>query len=459
MRDASGLIDQLRAELPAQLQHWADVPVPAQVSDSITISTFHGCPADEIEAIAAQTLDWGWNTVVKLNPTLLGFERTRSMLDQCGYDFVKLDPHAFEMDLQWKQLMDMVPRLQARADRLGLGLGFKLTNTLVCESDRTPFFPEQEEPSEMYLSGPPLHVLSTTLASQLRDAVGPKVPLTFSAGVDRDNFSGLVAGGLSVVTSCSDLLKGRGYGRMTKYIRALEKTMVSHGASDVTGLQNAVGVQHLSKIAGGLLDDPRYHSAQNEKAPKKVGSQLELLNCLTCDKCIPVCPNGANFDFPVPEGEHTPGHVRWTDGEMTRTEGEPLIVSKRHQIGNFADACNECGQCDPWCPEDGGPYLEKPTVFISPLAWSDHPDHDGFHLVPDTRQLLWRRGGAELSYQDLGEGKARLKTPTGSVDLVGDAPVSSQGSGQLDLRDAVTMRLFLESWTDSEVVTWLPRSG
>jgi putative selenate reductase len=459
MRDASTLIELLRAELPAQLQRWASVPVPSQVSDSITISTFHGCPADEIEAIAAQCLDWGWNTVVKLNPTLLGHDRTRSMLDAQGYDFVQLDPHAFEMDLQWEQLMAMVPRLQARADRLGLGLGFKLTNTLVCQSDRTPFFPEQGGKGEMYLSGPPLHVLSYTLADQLRAAIGPTVPLTFSAGVDRDNFTDCVAGGLSVVTSCSDLLKGRGYGRMTKYLRSLERSMGAQGASDVAGLQAAVGPAHMAEIASGLLTDPRYHSDQNAKAPKKVGTHLALLDCLTCDKCIPVCPNGANFDFPVPEGTHSPGAVRWSGGDFVLSEADPLIVSKRHQIGNVADACNECGQCDPWCPEDGGPYLVKPTLFVSPLAWADHPDQDGFHLVPESGALLWRRGGKTIKYVAQADGGAHVVSEHGELWLQGDTLVRTEGKGQLSLGDVLTMRLFLESWTDPDVVTWLPRAG
>jgi putative selenate reductase len=457
MTDATALIEQLRSELPPGLRHWADVPVPSQISDSITLSTFHGCPADEIEAIAAQTLDWGWHTVIKLNPTLLGFERTRALLDGQGYDFVRLSPEAFAKDLQWAQLMEMIPRLQARADKVGLSLGFKLTNTLVCESDRTPFFPESGGAGEMYLSGPPLHVLSTTLAGQLRTALGPEVPMTFSAGVDRDNFADLVAGDLSVVTSCSDLLKGRGYGRMTKYVRSLEKQLASGNHGGVAGLRAACGPTHILAVAEQVASDPRYHAEHNSKAPKKVGTDLVLLDCLTCNKCIPVCPNGANFDFPVPVAEHETQRVSWEGSALSFSESAPLIVAKRHQIGNTVDACNDCGQCDPWCPEDGGPYLVKPNLFVSPLAWSDHPDKDGFHLEPETGDLLWRRGGQVLRYRQLDPGSARLQTAQGSLMLQDDVPVSADGKGTLELRDVLTMRLFRESWTDPDVVTWLPR--
>ena len=133
-------------------------------------------------------------------------------------------------------------------------------------------------------------------------------------------------------------------------------------------------------------------------------------------------------------------------------------MAKRHQLGNVADACNECGQCDPWCPEDGGPYIVKPTLFISPLAWLDHPDQDGFHIEPKTRALLWRRGGEILRYVQEEGGTAVFHVEHGSLTLQQDVPVSSEGSGEVDLRDVVTMRLFLQSWTDPEVVTWLPLS-
>jgi hypothetical protein len=48
------------------------------------------------------------------------------------------------------------------------------------------------------------------------------------------------------------------------------------------------------------------------------------------------------------------------------------------QIANYADYCNECGNCDTFCPEYGGPFIEKPTFFGSLEQWRKHADHDGF---------------------------------------------------------------------------------
>lgn len=447
MRDASALIDGLRDEVRERWPAWADVDVPSRISDSITISTFHGCPAEEIEAIASQCLDWGWNTVVKLNPTLHGHDACRGLLDTMGYDGVRLDPGAFEKDLQWAQLAAFMPRLQARADAAGLGFGVKFSNTLVCRHDEPPF-----EDGEMYLSGPPLHVLATKLAARFRGQF-PGVPITFSAGVEASNVPACVKSGLATITSCSDLLKGGGYARMTRYLRALEKDMAAAGAADLGSYVDGDGAGFLAERAATLEHEPAWHR-DAQKAPRKVGTDLVLLDCLTCDKCIPVCPNAANFAFDVPQGTWTPGRVAWSGGDFRRGDGEPLIAAKRHQIGNVADACNLCGQCDPWCPEDGGPYLAKPTLFLSAESWGDHPDREGFLVAPDRGSIQWRRPGRVLRYV-LDDDGAWLETGDGRVRLVDDAPVATEGSGDLDLRDAVTLRLLLDGFSAAGSKIWL----
>ena len=55
----------------------------------VTLSTMHGCPPHEIEAICRYMLEEkGLNTFVKLNPTLLGYARVREILDVCGFGYI-----------------------------------------------------------------------------------------------------------------------------------------------------------------------------------------------------------------------------------------------------------------------------------------------------------------------------------------------------------------------------------
>jgi putative selenate reductase len=69
------------------------------------------------------------------------------------------------------------------------------------------------------------------------------------------------------------------------------------------------------------------------------------------------------------------------DGTWIRTSAPPLVIEQKHQLANFADFCNECGNCDVFCPEDGGPYLLKPRFFGSEATWSK--GGDGVWVQPD----------------------------------------------------------------------------
>ena len=125
---------------------------------------------------------------------------------------------------------------------------------------------------------------------------------------------------------------------------------------------------------------------QNRAVPRKIGSHLWLFDCINCDKCVPVCPNDANFVYET--GARSAPATSTTRRAGGRGRGAcpagVFEVTKAHQIANFQDFCNECGNCDIFCPEDGGPYIEKPRFFGSLDAWRP---------LPDARRLLRLRGG------------------------------------------------------------------
>ncbi|MFZ5475247.1 MAG: glutamate synthase [Myxococcota bacterium] len=412
LADATKVLDALRAELPPELR----IDVPARISRSVTLSTFHGCPADQIEAIAACCMErHGLHTIVKLNPTLLGLDGVARILhDRLGYTRVRLDPRAFEKDLRWEQLLDMVPRLSRRAAVCGVGFGVKFTNTLVCRSSDAPF-----GDGEVYLSGPPLHALAMTLAARFM-ATFPGIPVSFSAGVDATNFPDVVATGIRPVTTCTDLLKGKGYAKLCAYLRGLERRMPCDRLADYA-------VADPAAYAEAVAGDPRYRDGAG---PKKVGSRLALLDCLTCDKCVPVCPNAAIFVFDLPDLDG--GRVCW--GERVEvTTGPPVKVTRRHQIAILADACNQCGQCDVICPEDGGPFATKPVLFLDARAWDDHPGRDGFRFDGDA--LLWRRRGAVMRWE-----RDTVTVAGGTLTFRDGAPVASTGAGAVALADVALLR-------------------
>ena len=60
--------------------------ISSKVCSSMTVSTLHGCPPQEIERIITYLLEEKHlNTYIKCNPTLLGYAPARNMMDAMGY--------------------------------------------------------------------------------------------------------------------------------------------------------------------------------------------------------------------------------------------------------------------------------------------------------------------------------------------------------------------------------------
>jgi putative selenate reductase len=457
--DASSAIERLRRQIPRELARFRDLDFPTRLADTLTLSTFHGCPPDEIERIVEHLVTrHGLHCVVKLNPMLLGPRDTRWLLNEVlGYRDIRVPQSAFDRDTTWDQMCGFVDRIGRFAARAGRGFGVKLTNTLIVENHRQ-VFPASER--EMYLSGPPLHVLAVEIARRFRDEFGDRHPLSFSAGIDAANFADGVALGFVPVTACTDLLKPGGYGRAAAYFARLAERMDAVGATSIDDFviraygHGAAALDSLSldrtrraacerALAGSetlrtavrddalydawrsaalrlntehyarqVVADRRYAHEANSRPPRKIGRALRLFDCITCDKCIPVCPNDALFAFVVSRGEYpvekaVPGAAGWT----VRAEGT-LAIDEAHQIATFADFCNDCGNCDVFCPEDGGPYVVKPRFFGSEAAWrADRAD--GFFVDPASRRALVRArfAGEEYALQDTGEGRVRYTGP------------------------------------------------
>lgn len=390
MMDASAVVERLRRALPKELGPLRDLDFVTRLADTLTLSTFHGCPPHEIEQIVDFLMrERHLACVVKLNPTLLGVTEVHTLLnDALGYTDLRVPDDAFAKDTQWEQAAAFMDRLDGTARSLDLDVGVKLTNTLIVENHRN-VFPKTE--AAMYLSGPPLHVLAMHLVHRVRHTFGDRFPISFSAGIERANFPDAVALGLVPVTVCTDLLQPGGYGRPFGYFDEMRKRMDVVGASSVNEfVVRAYGAGGPTDLAAAKIRntdlyverataDPRYAAAARRKVPRKIGRQLKLFDCLTCDKCIPVCPNDANFSFSMPSTPEVP-------------------VSEARQIGNFADFCNDCGNCDTFCPEDGGPFKLKPRFFVSRERWSADAPRDAILVERDA--ITGRFGGVEVRVTD-----------------------------------------------------------
>ena len=192
--------------------------ISPRVSRSITLSTLHGCPPDEIERIASYLItEKKVNTFVKCNPTILGYHDARSILDSMGYDYIVFDDHHFNEDLQWKDAVPMFERLQALADENGLEFGLKLSNTFPVDTTRG------ELPNnEMYMSGRALFPLTIEMCRRISAQFDGKMKISFAGGAEYFNCDKLFAAGIWPITVATTILKPGGYNRLTQMAKKVE---------------------------------------------------------------------------------------------------------------------------------------------------------------------------------------------------------------------------------------------
>jgi len=384
---ATEVIDQLRPEIGGSFSQFRDFDFSTAISDTLTLSTFHGCPPDEIESITKYLIDeHDLDVIVKLNPSLLGHENvTQIVNDELGYHDVGVVEPIAGAELEFDRSLSLIAALNDYARDRGRQFGIKLTNTLVVENLKQ-WMPEDT----LYLSGAPLHVLASALLERLSDALpgmldipghDGDVMVSFSAGITKENLADALAMGVNPATVCSDLLKPGGYGRLAPMLKALTKTIAESGHRDLQSWKAAQQVaaiaegfanscsRHVADIRGSSVGS--YHLSGNEKLPRAVDNDLEMFGCVACNFCITVCPNDAFFSIKSLEG-----------------------MQGRQQYLLFAELCNDCGNCMTFCPENGDPAQIKPRLFTDPELFAAR---SGQGFLIDAGQVSDQRGPTDVA--------------------------------------------------------------
>ena len=286
MQDASKtpIFQECIAVLKAMFPNEEDFidTISPKVSRSVTVSTLHGCPPDEIERIASYLItEKGLHTFVKCNPTILGYESARDILDSMGFDYIAFDDHHFNEDLQYCDAIPMFRRLLALANSKGLEFGLKLSNTFPVDVK------QKELPSEeMYMAGKSLFPLTIEMARRISKEFDGRLRLSYSGGADFFNIDRLFACGIWPITMATTELKPGGYQRFRQIGEKLER-MVYHPFSRV----DCEGVERL----GADMRNDRHHRKAVKPLPnRKLAEKVPLLNCFTAP-CKGGCPIGQDI--------------------------------------------------------------------------------------------------------------------------------------------------------------------
>ncbi|HMM35216.1 MAG TPA: FAD-dependent oxidoreductase [Thermoanaerobaculia bacterium] len=120
-------------------------------------------------------------------------------------------------------------------------------------------------------------------------------------------------------------------------------------------------------------------------------ARREASRCLDCDEvcslCVTVCPNRANLAYATPPlALELPSFVV-EGGRPVPAGTTALRIAQGTQIVNLGDACNECGNCVPFCPTSGAPHRDKPTFWLDAAGFAEAKG-DAFRMTRDGDALV-----------------------------------------------------------------------
>ncbi|HPD95172.1 MAG TPA: putative selenate reductase subunit YgfK [Tenuifilaceae bacterium] len=288
--ELSDEIEKIRYIYP-DIQH---IDIPFNISDNITLSTMHGCPANEIEDIARYLItERKLHTLVKLNPTLIGSKNLREILNIKLKFKTNVPDIAFEHDLKYSDAIRIIKALQVDAQKEGLTFGVKLTNTLESVNIKNVFGSKVDM---MYMSGRALHPISINLANKLSSEFSGNLTMSFSAGLDAFNVSNTLKCGFKTVTVSSDLLKPGGYTRLKQYIENISNEINANTFGSLVNMVSSSNMlQSLKNYAEAVLNDDRYKRNHFREPSIKTNRDLDYFDCIAAP-CRETC--ATNQDIP-----------------------------------------------------------------------------------------------------------------------------------------------------------------
>ena len=260
--------------------------ISRNICPSVTVSTMHGCPPKEIEAICSYLLtEKKLDTFVKLNPTLLGYDTVRKVLDDLGFNYVVLKRESFEHDLQLSDAKAMLHRLVELAGQEGRKFGVKLTNTLgnVNPQDVLPG-------DERYGSGRILLPLSTRVALILSEEFNGTLPISYSGGVSALSVKELFEIGIHPITLATDMLHPGGYAKMKQLCEICKEAPEAWKKETIDVSRLRKFVEEVSSPKG--IAGKEFRGTNSSK----VGTPLSLFDCYVAP-CVEACP----IHQPIPE--------------------------------------------------------------------------------------------------------------------------------------------------------------
>ena len=246
----------------------------------------------------------------------------------------------------------------------------------------------------MYMSGAPLHVLAMNLVQKFREHMREPIPISFSGGLDAHNVArrgghelrprhhlhGPAAARRLWPADPLPGESGRGDARAgrdrTSRISCCDTAGRPGGGGDV----DAAGLLNTPILVAEATANPRYAWERNKGVPRKIGSKLWLYDCINCDKCVPVCPNDANFVYETRAVDHRVRQLRTAARRRPPRAGRRAARGEGAPVGQLRRRLQRLRQLRRLLPGRRRPVRGEAALLRQPRDLQKHAGANGFYI-------------------------------------------------------------------------------
>lgn len=182
----------------------------------------------------------------------------------------------------------------------------------------------------------------------------------------------------------------------------------------------------------------------------------EASRCLLCDEvcniCTTVCPNLAFHAYEINPLNLQLENLDVINGKIEKSDPYHFQVSQKQQILHIADWCNQCGNCNTFCPSSGAPYQEKPHLYLTLEEFEKEKDGCFLKTSEEGVELLFFTDGNLHQMKESADG-FNYETPKFKAKLnkriqVKEIQLKEKANFDIDLSIAAKMSLLLQGAKD-----------
>jgi len=165
---------------------------------------------------------------------------------------------------------------------------------------------------------------------------------------------------------------------------------------------NELMLKKTKRIEGVKIKETDLSNRKNFNLVSSVLTKKEAIEeasrCLLCDEvcniCTTLCPNLALQHYEVETIKYDLQKI----SNNKIIEDTVFEITQNQQIIHIADWCNQCANCETFCPSSGAPYKEKPHLYLNKTYFSS--DKDGYYYDKNNNTLLAKESGFDFSLAD-----------------------------------------------------------